>query len=200
MTGLALARRLAWGLVALVLLGTGAVMLVGDRRVADLGVPMIGGPFAMRDHKGARVTEKDLLGRPSAIFFGYTHCPEVCPTTMWELTQRLKELGPKADPLQVLFVSVDPARDTPETMATYLQSFDPRIRALIGTEEEVAAMARAWKVFYKKGPEEKGRYDYDHTASVYLMDESGRFVGTIGWGESEEGQRAKLRRLLRLGS
>ncbi|KAF0227395.1 MAG: electron transport protein [Beijerinckiaceae bacterium] len=160
------------------------------------GLPQIGGPFTLVDHRGKTVTEKDFLGKPTLVFFGFTHCPEVCPTTLFEITTRFQKLGADADRLQVLFITADPERDTPEQMALYLQSFDPRIIGLSGTREQVDAAILAYKAFAKKSPTEDGGYTMDHTASVFLMDRNGRFSGLIDYHEQEAPALAKMRRLL----
>lgn len=155
----------------------------------------VGGPFRLATDDGRPVTDADLLGRPTVIFFGFTFCPEVCPTTLAELSSALAALGPEADRLNVVFVSVDPERDTPEILRDYLSAFDPRIRGLTGTPEEIASAARAYAVFYRKVPLEGGDYTMDHTASMFLMDAEGRFVGTISFGEDPKVAFAKLKRL-----
>ena len=110
----------------------------------------IGGPFELTDQDGKRLSSESLKGKPSAIFFGFTHCPEVCPTTLFDLTQDLEAMGPDAAKLNVVFITVDPERDTPELMKTYLSSFDPRIVGLTGTEAEITAAAKEYKVYFKK--------------------------------------------------
>ena len=156
----------------------------------------VGGPFQLVDHHGNAVTERNYLGKPTLVFFGFTYCPDICPTTLLELTNRLKELGPEADRLNVLFVTVDPARDTPQQLALYLSSFDPRITGLSGTEENIAAAIKAYRVYARKVPTEDGGYTMDHTAIIYMMDKRGRFVGPMNYQESEAAVRTKLRRLL----
>ncbi len=155
------------------------------REVEIKGVPQIGGPFALVDTKGRTVTERDLLGRPSLVFFGFTHCPEVCPTTLMDLTNRMAALGTDADRLQALFITADPERDTPEQMGLYLQSFDPRIVGLSGSRDAVDQAMAAFKVAARKVPLDGGGYTVDHTASVFMMDKAGRFVGLIDYHENE---------------
>ncbi len=139
----------------------------------------IGGSFVLIDHEGRTVTEKTLLGSPSVIFFGFTHCPDVCPTALFEITQVYKALGQRGDRLKAFFVSVDPERDTPELLKLYLSSFDPRIRGLTGSPEAVAQAMKAWRAFARKVPSGSGGYTVDHTALVYLMDSKGRFVSSV---------------------
>ena len=181
---------------ALALLATVLLLLPGPQQSASK-VP-IGGPFRLTSHEGKAFTDEDLKGKPFAVFFGFTHCPEVCPTTLYDLTQDFAALGKDADSLQAVFITVDPARDTPELMKTYLSSFDPRIVGLAGTEEEIAAVAKAYKVYYRKVPTESG-YTMDHTATILLMDSRGEFYGTSNFQESEDVRRSKLKQLLKNG-
>ncbi|MFC7399150.1 SCO family protein [Chelatococcus sp. GCM10030263] len=166
--------------------------------VSTTGVADIGGPFRLTTQDGKTLSDADLKGKPYAVFFGFTHCPEVCPTTLWELSQALQKLGPDADRIKVLFVTLDPARDTPELLKTYLASFDPHIVGLTGSEEEIAKLAKAYKVYWRKVPTDNGDYTLDHSAIVYLMDAKGAFTGTIAYQEKEEAQLAKLRSLAEL--
>jgi protein SCO1/2 len=159
-------------------------------------VAPIGGAFSLTDQSGAPFSNGDLLGKPYAIFFGYTHCPDVCPTTLFELSRALAKLGPDAERLRVVFVTVDPARDTPDFLKEYLTAFDRRIVALTGSDKEIAEAAKTFRIFYQKVAAEDGDYTMDHSASVILMDAAGSFVGTISYGEDSEKMLAKLRRLL----
>lgn len=186
---------LSFALMATLLIGTIAIIgLRATPKPADAGAP-IGGPFELVEMTGAPVTEKSLIGKPTAIFFGFTYCPEVCPTTLMELTSALKTLGPEADELNVVFVSVDPARDTPEQMKLYLSNFDPRIRGFTGTPEAIAEAAKAYRVYYREVPVEGGTYTVDHSSSVYLFDADGRFVEPIAYGAPHERVVAQLRSL-----
>jgi protein SCO1/2 len=182
---------------ALTLLAT-ILVLVPEPQQNQSRVP-IGGPFRLTSHEGKPFTDQDLKGKPFVVFFGFTHCPEVCPTTLYDLTQDLESLGKDADRLRVAFITVDPAQDTPELMKTYLSSFDPRIVGLTGTEEEIAAAARAYKVYYRKVPLDSGGYTMDHTASIFLMDSKGDFYGTSNFQEAQDVRRAKLRQLVKNG-
>jgi protein SCO1 len=155
----------------------------------------IGGPFTLVDTNGRTVTERDLLGRPSAVFFGFTYCPEVCPTTLGELTAAMQALGPDADRLNVVFVSVDPERDTPQGLKLYLSNFDHRIRGFTGTPEAIARITEAYRVYYRKVPVEGGGYTIDHTSTLYLFDRDGAFVEPVSYGESVEAVTDSLRRL-----
>lgn len=201
-------RRVAWGAVAVLgslLLATAGGWLVtdgplGEPRVATGPATLpIGGPFRLTDHRGRAVTEADFRGRPMAVFFGFTHCPDVCPTTLGDMTALIEALGPGADRLHWLFVGVDWERDTPGTLAAYLEAFDRRIVGLSGTEAQVAAAARAFRVHHRRVPTEGGGYTMDHSASVFLLDAAGRFAGTIDNQESQAVALEKLRGLLAAG-
>lgn len=206
MSALKVVRSLTWGLVALSVFLVTAVSIGWLRTewlgqstpvaVTSVGKPAIGGPFSLVNHRGERVTEATFKGKPTAYFFGFTHCPEVCPTTLFEMTERLKELGPDADQLNVAFVTVDPERDTPELLKTYLESFDPRIVGLTGTPDEVAAMARTFKISIRKVPVDGG-YTMDHTASVVVTDADGEFATLIDYHEEASSAIAKLRRAIK---
>lgn len=135
----------------------------------------VGGPFQLVSHQGKPFSDKDVAGAPFIVFFGFTHCPDVCPTAMFELTAVLKAAGPRADKVRALFISVDPERDTPELLKLYLSSFDPRIVGLTGTPEQIAAAAKAYRAYFKKIPAGES-YTMDHTAGIYLMDSKGQFV------------------------
>jgi protein SCO1/2 len=157
----------------------------------------IGGPFTLTAQTGATVTEASLKGHPSAMFFGYTYCPDVCPTTLADMTVWLEELGADADKLHVYFVTVDPERDTAGQMAEYLTAFDPRISGLTGTRPEVDRMLEAYRVYSRKVEGgDPAYYTMDHTASVYLLDAEGRFVGTVDYQENPATALAKLKRLV----
>ena len=151
--------------------------------------------FALTTHDGRPMRDGDLRGEPYALFFGFTNCPEICPTALFELSQLLGQLGPGADRLKVLFVTVDPARDTPEQLTTYLSSFDPRIVALRGSEEETAQAAGAFKATYRRIPSEGG-YTMEHTALIFLVDRQGRYFDRIDYRAPHEEQLARFRRLI----
>jgi len=142
------------------------------------GVALVGGPFSLVNQDGKRVTEKDFLGNYMLVFFGYTYCPDVCPTELQVMTAALDQLGPEASRIQPVFVSVDPARDTPEVLKAYVANFGPRLIGLTGTEAEVAAIAKAYRVYYAKAGNGASATDYlmDHSSIIYLMGPDGRFV------------------------
>jgi protein SCO1/2 len=139
----------------------------------------IGGPFALVGQDGRKVSDKDFAGAPFLVFFGFTHCPDVCPTTLYETSEVLRALGNNAGKLHVAFITVDPDRDTPDALKNYLGSFDPRIVGLTGSQEEIDRVAKAYRAYYRKVPLKDGSYTMDHTALVYLMDKRGNFVGSF---------------------
>ena len=179
-------------------LGLGAVTLIVSRGagVATVQAAPIGGPFRLTDENGSSFSDQDLKGKPFLVFFGFTHCPDVCPTTLFELSEVMRRLGKDADRTAVLFISVDPERDTPEAMKDYLSSFDPHLRALTGDEATLAAVAKAYRVYYKKVPLEGGDYTMDHTAIVYLMDKQGRFVSPFNMRRTADAEADELRKYL----
>jgi protein SCO1/2 len=178
--------------------GAIGVYLLFGRGAAQL-VPApsaIGGPFRLVDQNGATVTDKDMQGQPFLVFFGFTHCPDICPTTLFDVSEVLRRLGPDADRVGALFVTVDPERDTPAALKEYLTSFHPRLRGLTGDAEPIAAMLRTYRVYAKKVPLEGGAYTMDHSALVYLMDKQGRFVAPFSLKRRPEEAAADLRRYL----
>lgn len=158
----------------------------GNGNIVTSGQAQVGGPFSLTDTSGARVTEKTLLGKPSILFFGFTYCPEVCPTTLYEMSTMLQKMGDDADRINAVFISVDPDRDTPQVMKEYLQAFDPHIRGFTGTPAETRTIAKAYRVYYKKVPVEGGDYTVDHTALVYLFDADGKFVSPLNLKQDPE--------------
>ena len=157
----------------------------------------LGGPFELTDHNGKAFSSATLAGTPYAIFFGFTNCPDICPTTLLLMSNALAKLGADGDRLKVLFVTVDPERDRPDHLRSYLSSFDARIIGLTGSEEQIAATAKLWKAFYHQLPENKGGYTVVHSAYVYLMDGENRLSGTLGFQDEEAVQVEKLKKLLK---
>ena len=196
MNTLRIVRYAIWAAVIVLIAAVGAVLYLRDSGDGPLVAGAIGGgPFSLVDQTGAPVTEAALKGHPSAMFFGYTFCPDVCPTTLADMTLRLEELGPNADKLTVYFVTVDPERDTPAALAEYLQAFDPRIIGLSGDRPAIDAMLKAYRVYSRKTGEGE-YYLMDHTASVYLLDAEGRLTGTLDYHEDPVTVLAKLKRLV----
>jgi protein SCO1/2 len=175
----------------------GVVLIVVGRLSSPVAqIAAIGGPFKLTDQNGQVVTDQDLKGHPFLVFFGFTHCPDVCPTTLFEVSEVLRALGPDADRTRALFVTVDPERDTPRVMKDYLSSFDPHLSGLTGDPAEIAAVAKAYRVYFKKVSQEDGGYTLDHTAIVYLMDKTGRFVSPFNLKRPTDAAAADLRRYL----
>lgn len=156
----------------------------------------IGGPFQLVDQSGQAVTEKNLQGKPTIVFFGFTHCPDVCPTALFEMSEILRAMGKDANRVNAYFVSVDPERDTPEIMKSYLSSFDPNLKGLTGSPEQVAGVISAYRVYAKKVPLKDGDYTMDHTALIYLMDREGRFVAPFNIKRKPEEAAADLKKYL----
>ena len=141
------------------------------------GKALIGGPFKLTDHTGTVRTEKDLLGRYTLMSFGFTHCPDVCPTTLQTMSEAMEALGPAADKVQPVFVSVDPDRDTVARLKVYHGSFDKRVMMLTGDTVSIARIAKAYKVGYKKmKPAADGSYQVNHSALIYLMGPNGEYI------------------------
>jgi protein SCO1/2 len=171
------------------------VLLVTGRNAIPIAAPSaIGGPFKLTDQNGKTITDQDFKGRPFLVFFGFTHCPEVCPTALFDISEVFNKLGPDADKLNALFVTVDPERDSPETLKEYLSSFNPRLIGVGGDPDALAAVAKAYRVYYKKVPLKDGDYTMDHTAIVYLMDKNGQFVSPFNLKRRPEDSAAELRR------
>jgi len=174
----------------------GAIMFVTGRAPSPIGpaAAAVGGPFRLEDQNGKPVSDADMKGRPFLVFFGFTHCPDICPTTLFEMSQLMRALGPDADRTGALFITVDPERDTPAVMKDYLSNFDPHLRGLTGDQASINAAAKAYRVYAKKVPLENGDYTMDHTAVVYLMDKDGRFVAPFNLSRPPEAEAADLRR------
>src|SRR5213080_3353023 len=169
--------------------------LMGDLK--KIAAPAaIGGPFQLTDQSGQAVTEQNLKGKPTLIFFGFTHCPDVCPTSLFEISEVLKAMGTDADRVNAWFVSVDPERDTAAAMKDYLSSFDPHLKGLTGNPEAVAKVLSAYRVYSKKVPLKDGDYTMDHTALIYLMDRDGQFVAPFNLKRTPEEAAVDLRRYL----
>jgi protein SCO1/2 len=156
----------------------------------------IGGPFQLVDQTGQTVTEKSLKGKPTLIFFGFTHCPDICPTSLFEISEVLRAMGKDADRVNAYFVSVDPERDTEAAMKDYLSSFDPHLKGLTGNAEAVARIVSGYRVYARKVPLKDGDYTMDHTALIYLMDRDGNFVAPFNLKRKPEDAVADLKRYL----
>ena len=201
MSGLKLFRYVAWAAVAVLAAVSGVLVYqqtAGNENSGALIEPLaaIGGPFELVDGNGETVTDATFAGKPTVMFFGFTYCPDVCPTTLSELQGWMEALGDDANKLNYAFVSVDPERDTPDVMRDYVWAFDKRITPLTGSQEQVDAMIKAYRVYAKKVPLDDGDYTMDHSAAVYLMNADNKFVGTIAYQEGEDTALPKLRRLI----
>lgn len=202
MSGVRIFRLVVWA--AIVLLGGFLLisMQFPESRVASqtttTGTAKVGGPFSLLTPTGERVDNQSLAGRPYVAFFGFTYCPDICPTTLFELTDLMAELGPDADSFEVLFITVDPERDTPAALASYMTSFDSRITALRGSATETENTLESFSAYAKKVSLETGGYTMDHTAGVFLIRPDGGFAGMMDMHEPRETKLEKLRRLARM--
>ena len=181
-------------LVAVLLLGTGAFIWLSG----GSGGSLVGGPFTLEDGNGKPVTDRDFRGKYMLVYFGYTYCPDVCPTTLNEVADALDHLGPKADRLQPIFITVDPKRDTPAVMKQYTAAFSPRLLGLTGTPEQIAKVAKEYRVYYAEHRTGPGPNDYsmDHSSMLYLMGPDGKFVAPIQANQTGAGIAADLNRLV----
>ncbi len=161
--------------LSLCLAGLGVALFMSGARHHGAQSSAIGGPFHLTSTTGGEVTDANFKGHPFLVYFGYTHCPDICPTILSQMSQVLKAMGDDKR-IKAVFITVDPERDTPAVMKEYLSSFDPNIIGLSGTRDEIAAVEKAYRVYATKEPEHGGDYTIDHTAVVYLMDKRGRFV------------------------
>ncbi|HXT78764.1 MAG TPA: SCO family protein [Acetobacteraceae bacterium] len=179
-------------LVAFLLLGTGGFLWMstghGDR------ITSLGGPFQLEDGNGKTVTDRDFRGKYTLVYFGYTFCPDVCPTTLNAVADAMDRLGSKAAKVQPLFITVDPKRDTPAVVKEYAAAFGPKIEGLTGTPEQIAAVAKEYRVYYQEHRTGPGPNDYsmDHSSILYLMGPDGRFVAPIRADQSGEQMAAAL--------
>lgn len=196
-SGLRKARLFLWVFVALL-----AIVVTGIAfRGTQDGTPKdyassVGGPFALVTPDGAGFTERDLAGKPYAMFFGFTRCPDVCPTTLAGMAQLRKRMGDDGMKFEIVFVSVDPGHDTPADIGNYIALFGTPIIGLTGTTAQIDQIVKAWRAFYQKVPLEGGDYTIDHTAGVFLMDRNGRLQSIIDHHENEDTALAKLRSLV----
>ena len=152
--------------------------------------------FSLTDHDGNEVGPETLIGRPAMVFFGFTYCPDVCPTTLSDISGWLDDLGDEANEMSVVFITVDPERDTVDAMSEYVGYFHPAIRGWTGEDEEIAKAVRGFRASYERVPTEGGGYTMNHTASVFLFDAAGRFVTMIDYHEPREFAVPKIRRAL----
>jgi protein SCO1 len=188
-------------LAGLVILGAGVFLALtlreGPRGAAGTALgSVIGGSFRLTDQNGKTVTDADLKGKWSLIYFGYTHCPDACPTALNDISIALDELGAKREEVRPVFITVDPERDTADALKAYVTSFDAPILALTGTPEQVAQAAKAYRVYYAKHPEAGGDYSMDHSSVIYVMDPQGRFTASFTHESTPEQIAERLKKLL----
>lgn len=182
-------------LVAGVLIG----VAFRDQAKGVAGNPLgasIGGKFSLIDQNGKPFTDADLKGKWNLVFFGYTHCPDVCPTTLNDLSLALEQLGAKGKDVGIVFISVDPDRDTPAVLKSYVESFGGPIEALTGPADAVAKAAADYKVYYARHPRSDGGYDMDHSALIYVMDPEGRFTATFTPDDTADKVAARMKKLV----
>ncbi|MBA8899414.1 MULTISPECIES: SCO family protein [unclassified Phyllobacterium] len=188
-------RIALWSVIALLMIFL-AFTYLSARNGNEIEPVKLGAPFSLIDQNGAPITQAAFEGHPTALFFGFTHCPEVCPTTLFEMAGWLKALGDEGKDLRVFFISVDPERDTPEVMKGYTAAFTDRITGITGDPKEVEKLIKGWKIYARKVPTENGDYTMDHTASVMLLDRDARLKSTIDYKETTEMALKKLRLLI----
>ncbi len=200
MKSLRVIRLVAWA--AVVVLGVAVAAIAyqwqkgGNSGLSGVASATIGGPFKLTDQNGNTVTEAALQGHPSALYFGYTFCPDICPTTLFDISDWLKQLGPDGDKLKVFFITVDPERDTQKQMAAYLEAFDPRITGLTGPRPAIDKMLKEFRIYARKVPLDGGGYTMDHTASIYLMNDKGVFTSAVDYKDDTNTVMKKLHRLI----
>jgi protein SCO1/2 len=165
------------GFAAVMMFPAARERLLPAGNVGIVGQALIGGPFTLTDHNGKRVTDRDFRGRYMLVFFGFTFCPDVCPSGLQVIAAALDKLGPKAESIVPLFITVDPERDTPEQLASYVKSFHPRLIGLTGTPAEIEAVIKAYRVYARKvaDPKSTAGYTFDHSTFIYLMGPDGAY-------------------------
>jgi protein SCO1/2 len=191
-------RRLLIILVAAVAIAAAGLSYIYLNRQGPeaAGGIAIGGPIQLTDQNGAKFNSTTLAGKPYAVFFGYTHCPDVCPTTLTDIAQATDTIGGKAKDFTTLFVTIDPERDTVPVLKDYMSNFTAKAIGLTGTPDEVAAAAKEFRVYYKKVPTSDGGYSMDHTAVLYLMDSHGEFRSIISYAEDHDAYVRKIKEVL----
>jgi protein SCO1/2 len=183
-------------LLAALLLGAGGFMWLGGN--GDSGGLRIGGPFTLQNGSGKTVTDRDFRGQYMLVYFGYTFCPDVCPTTLTAVADAMDKLGPDASRIRTVFITVDPKRDTPAVVGQYAAAFGPNVVGLTGTPEEIAKAAKAYRVYYAEHRTGSGPNDYvmDHSSVLYLMDPNGGFVAPVRADQSGAEMAATLKKLM----
>jgi protein SCO1/2 len=194
-------RTVLWVLIAVMAAALGWLTYEWQRTENAIASKPFGVPFELVDQTGSPITEAAFRGRPTALFFGFTHCPEICPTTLFELDGWLRQVDPEGGKIGAYFVTVDPERDTPELLGEYVSGVTDRVIGISGEVDDIAEVIKGFSVYAKKVPldadEPDGDYTMDHTASVFLLDADGRFKGTIAWGENPDFAVEKLENLIK---
>ncbi|MDI7863806.1 SCO family protein [Rhizobiaceae bacterium n13] len=194
-------RIIVWAAVVVLAGILGWLTLEVTKSKQTIAEGPFGVPFELVAQDGQPITEKAFQGKPTALFFGFTHCPEVCPTTLFELNGWMEKVDPDGTKLQGYFVTVDPERDSPEILQQYVSNVSKRIIGISGPPEKVAGVIKGFRVYAKKVPiddsQPDGDYTMDHTASVFLLDKGGRFAGTIAYGENPDTAVKKLENLIK---
>jgi protein SCO1/2 len=192
-------RVILWMMVGVAVIGVTALLwrnsLPGDEQPLQTSIGSIGGPFTLTGTDGQPFPSSKLNGKPAAYFFGFTHCPDVCPTTLARLAKLRRQLGKGDDALSIVFISVDPERDTPAEVGNYLKLFDTPVVGLTGTPAQVEQVKKQFGIYSRKVEQPGGGYSVDHTAAVILLDRNGGFVATLS---PEEGDRVALEKLRRM--
>ncbi len=198
MSGAKTIRYGAWAAVALLVAAISATLVIKyiNKDIPAATTAKIGGPFELVDGKGQIFTEKNLNGKPTLLFFGFTYCPDVCPTTLSDMQGWVEHLGPEADKLNFVFVSVDPERDSPDVISDYVAAFDERFIPLTGSVDQIKKVVKDYRVYARKVPLDDGDYTMDHTAAIYMLNGDVQFVGTISYQEPEETVLPKIRKLI----
>lgn len=193
-------RIVLWSIIAIILAVVAYISYDWQNKIKS-SEKAFGGPFQLLDQNGNEITQTAFSEKPTAVFFGFTHCPEICPTTLYELDGWLEEVDPTGDQINAYFVSVDPEKDTVDILQTYVSNVTDRITGITGPLTDVTAMLRKFKVYFKKVPldasEPDGDYTMDHTASIFLLHKGGRFKGTIAYGENPDTAIQKLKNLIK---
>lgn len=197
-------RTALWGLLVLLCLGGVGLYIAEQPAIGGVAADSAfgGGSYTLETGSGKPFTEASLTGEPTMLFFGYTHCPDVCPTTMAEMALWFHELGSGAKGLRAFFVSVDPSRDTPAVIHDYVKAVSDRITGVTGTQDQIDKIERAWRVFARKVPSTDGDsddYTMDHTASIYLLNSKGQFQDIIAYQEDDASAMSKLKKLIAQG-
>jgi protein SCO1/2 len=195
---LARLRLALWVLIGLVAAGLVALLwkqAEPGQSVTQTSMATIGGPFTLTDSTGKPFSSAELNGKPAAVFFGFTHCPDVCPTTLARLTKLRRELGKGDDALSIVFISVDPERDTPAEVDTYMKLYDTPVIGLTGTPAQIEQVKKQFGIYSRKVEQPGGGYSVDHTATVILLDRNGQFTATLSPEERDQVALDKLRRI-----